>query len=332
MNKLVVISGASGMSGNETVRQLLKKDYFVIGFDNFFASTIDSISDLINHERFSFFEYDLCNNAQMKVLEEFIVDYKVKNEITSLSFINFAAVVHTKHFYVPSDTFTVNVEGMRIFLDMAIRLGSYKFINCSTSEVYSMSSFKEGGVEETDPLLFVTAETSQRTSYAAGKLLTEFFIKEAVDKGLIKGCSIRFANVYSNDELMPVHIIPFAIDTLKKSNKITLLENAKYTYRTFLHNYDSCLSVITLMESEHALDGTIYNVGTQEEILIPNLVRLIGTKLGHNDVEIYYKGERSADPTRRLLSTKKIFEITGWVPRISLEEGIKMCIDFKNKL
>ena len=39
-----------------------------------------------------------------------------------------------------------------------------------------------------------------------GKLLTEFFMKDAVDEGKIKGCSIRFANVYSKNELNPKHI------------------------------------------------------------------------------------------------------------------------------
>jgi dTDP-glucose 4,6-dehydratase len=40
MKKIAVISGATGMSGNETVRKLLKKGYEVIAFDNFFASSI----------------------------------------------------------------------------------------------------------------------------------------------------------------------------------------------------------------------------------------------------------------------------------------------------
>jgi dTDP-glucose 4,6-dehydratase len=37
-----------------------------------------------------------------------------------------------------------------------------------------MQSFKDGGVNENEPILFATAEQSQRTSYATGKLLTEF--------------------------------------------------------------------------------------------------------------------------------------------------------------
>jgi UDP-glucuronate decarboxylase len=331
MKSLVVISGAAGMSGNETVKQLLKRGYYVVGFDNFFASSIESLKDVIEHKSFTFFNYNLCDHDNMGELEAFIKDYMAIREINALSFINYAAVVHTKHFYNPDDTFETNVIGMRSFLDMAIRLNAISFINCSTSEVYSLSSYKEGGVTETDPLSLASAELSMRTSYATGKLMTEFFLRDAVDRNLIKGCSIRFANVYSNDELMPEHIIPFAIDSLSKGNQITLLENARTSYRTFLHNIDSCSSVISLLETSNALNGSIYNVGTEDEILITDLVRMIGKELGHDYVDITFKGSRSADPSRRLLNTNKIKDTTGWFPCVKLNDGIKMCIKFKLK-
>ena len=44
MKILYVISGVTGMTGNELVRQLLNQDednVEIIGFDNFFASSID---------------------------------------------------------------------------------------------------------------------------------------------------------------------------------------------------------------------------------------------------------------------------------------------------
>lgn len=326
MKRLVVVSGASGIGGNETVRRLIKRDYYVIGFDNFFASSISSLSDIINHPKFSFFEYDLCNLNQMAKLNEYIISLMTQQEIFDLSFINYAAIVHTKYFYDPESTFTTNVVGMKNFLKMAIELNAKTFINCSSSEVYSLNSYKPGGVKENDPLLFVTAEVSQRTSYAAGKLMTEFFLMEVVKKGLINGCSIRFANVYSNNELMAEHIIPYIINALSHSNNIQLLENARYTYRSFIHNYDSSSAVISLLETESALDGSIYNVGTQEEVLITDLVKTIGQKMGHQNVTITYVGERTADPNRRLLNTDKIFRATGWTPKVKLCDGIDMCL------
>ena len=327
MNKekeLVVISGATGISGSETVRQLLRKGYCIIAFDNFFASSIDSIKDVAQHPNLMFFEYDICNKEQMQKLEV-LLQKLTSQESVELSFINYAAVVHTRHFYIPSSTFKTNVLGMKSFLDMAVRLNAKRYINCSTSEVYSYGSYKEGGVCENDPLLFATAEESLRTSYAAGKLQTEFFMRETVEGGQIKGCSIRFANVYSSNELYPEHIIPYTINAIKNSNTVKLLTNAKNTYRTFLHNSDSCSAVIALLETPSALDGSVYNVGTSEEILIPDLVNMIADKM-NKKVNIIYEGKRTADPERRLLNIYKIRKKTNWTPKIHLSDGLDECV------
>ena len=191
MNKLVVISGIAGMTGSMVTKFLLEKD-FVVGFDNFFCSTKETIKEYENCEKFHFFEYDIRNKEQMKNLFSF-VENNFKNY--SKYYINCAAVVHTKHFYEPDNTFEVNVICAKESLNQAIENGFERYINCSTSEVYSMKSYVEGGIKEESPVLLATAEQSLRTSYATGKLMTEFFTKDAVEKGKIKACSIRFANI-----------------------------------------------------------------------------------------------------------------------------------------
>ena len=189
-----------------------------------------------------------------------------------------------------------------------------------------MKSFEDGGVKESDAVLMATAEQSLRTSYAAGKLLTEFFMKDAVEQQHIKGCSIRFANVYSADELYDDHIIPHIISSLQKTHSVILLENAKETRRTFLNNHDSCLAVLKLLFSEEALDGSVYNVGTTEEIYILDLVKKIAELMNIEDYKIEFNGVRTADPRRRLLNVDKIFQKVGWKPEVSLIQGLKECI------
>ncbi|MBR4784690.1 MAG: NAD(P)-dependent oxidoreductase [Fibrobacter sp.] len=323
---LYVISGATGMTGSELSRQLLKDDNIVVGFDNFFASSIDTVKDLVGRDDFIFYEYDINNAEHMASITD-----KVKSLKGSYSgrliFINCAAAVHTKHFYEIEHTFQTNVVSMKMFLEMAIALGADTYMNCSTSEVYSMQSWNaNGGVREDDFLVLATAEHSQRTSYAVGKLLTEFFMKDAVDKGRIKGCSIRFANVYSKHERFADHIIPHIINNLLEKPEVTLLENSKVNKRTFLHNIDSCRAVMELMESPEALDGTVYNVATEEEISIVDLVKLIAKKMGIDDVKIKFEGFRKSDPERRLLNTDKIRARTNWKPVVTLDEGLEMCV------
>ena len=328
MSKLYAISGVTGMTGNELVRQILvdgSTDH-VLGFDNFYASSIDTVADHIDDDRFEFFEYDLNNKDQMQDFENRV--NAIKDSYDELIYINCAAVVHTEHFYHVYETFETNVEGMNSFLQQAIRTGAQKFINCSTSEVYSMNSWNEnGGVKESDFLTMSVAEHSQRTSYATGKLLTEFFIKDAVNEGKIKGCSIRFANVYSKDERYPKHIIPFIINSFRDNGKVILLENSKKNRRTFLNNFDSCSAVLALASTDSALDGTVYNVATDEEISIIDLAKLCAKKMGIDNPVIEFEGYRESDPERRLLSTEKIRTRTSWKPQVNLNKGLDECIE-----
>lgn len=322
---LYVISGVTGMTGNELSRRLVNDGQKVIGFDNFFASSIDTVSDLLGNPNFIFHEYDLNNPEQMEALKAEVL--AMKPDVKEIVYINCAAVVHTEHFYEVEHTFTTNVTSMRAFLQQAIEVGASIYINCSTSEVYSMQSWNEhGGVREDDFLLIATAEHSQRTSYAVGKLMTEFFMKDAVDKGLIKGCSIRFANVYSKHERFAKHIIPHIINQLLNGEKVVLLENSKKNKRTFLHNIDSCNAVFELIAHPDALDGTVYNVATDEEVSIVELTNLIAHKMGIENPEIVFEGYRKSDPERRLLNTDKLRTRTGWKPQVTLDKGLDLCV------
>ncbi len=328
MRRLYVISGVTGMTGNELVRQILSNRNSsdkILGFDNFFASSIETVEDCIHDNRFTFFEYDINNKKQMENVENRVAGQM--HLFDEVIYINCAAVVHTEHFYHVYETFATNVEGMKDFLEQAIRVGAKKYMHCSTSEVYSMNSWNEsGGVKEDDFLTLSHAEHSQRTSYAVGKLLTEFFLKDAVDTGKIQGCSIRFANVYSKNERFPKHIIPYIIHSFRDKGKVVLLENSRKNRRTFLHNYDSCSAVLALAHTDSALDGTVYNVATDEEISIIDLAKLCASKMGISNPVIEFEGYRASDPERRLLSTEKIRTRTSWKPRIDLDKGLDGCI------
>lgn len=314
------------MTGNELARRLVNAGQKVIGFDNFFASSIDTVKDILDNPDFIFHEYDINDAEQMESLKAEVLD--MRPEVSDIVYINCAAVVHTEHFYEVEHTFTTNVTSMRSFLQQAVEVGASIYVNCSTSEVYSMQSWNEtGGVKEDDYLLIATAEHSQRTSYAVGKLLTEFFMKDAVDKGLIKGCSIRFANVYSKHERFAKHIIPHIINQLLEGKEVKLLENSKKNKRTFLHNYDSCNAVIELMSHPDALDGTVYNVATDEEISIVDLTYLIAKKMGIDNPKIVFEGYRKSDPERRLLNTDKLRSRTDWKPQVSLDKGLDLCVE-----
>ena len=105
-----------------------------------------------------------------------------------------------------------------------------------------------------------------------------------------------------------------------------LLENSRKNRRTFLNNYDSCSAVLALLSNDSALDGTVYNVATEEEISIIDLAKLCAEKMGISNPVIEFDGYRESDPERRLLSTEKIRTRTSWKPVVGLNKGLDECI------
>ena len=83
---------------------------------------------------------------------------------------------------------------------------------------------------------------------------------------------------------------------------------------------------MALINSETALDGTVYNVATDEEITIIDLTYKIAERMGMPKPEIIFSGYRSSDPERRILNTEKIRARTDWTPIISLDRGLEMCV------
>ena len=84
--------------------------------------------------------------------------------------------------------------------------------------------------------------------------------------------------------------------------------------------------MLALAGTDSALDGTVYNVATDEEISMVDLARLCGAKMGIAEPVIEFEGYRESDPERRLLSTEKIRTRTSWRPVVDLDKGLDECI------
>ena len=82
-----------------------------------------------------------------------------------------------------------------------------------------------------------------------------------------------------------------------------------------------------LCRTDSALDGSVYNVATDEEISIIDLTKLIAEKMGIEDPVIKFEGYRESDPERRILSTEKLRTRTEWKPLVNLDKGLDECIE-----
>ena len=76
MKVLYVISGVTGMTGSELAKMLVNEGNKVIGFDNFFCSSLKTVEEIKDNSLFIFFEYDLNNSGQMKEIKELVLKNK----------------------------------------------------------------------------------------------------------------------------------------------------------------------------------------------------------------------------------------------------------------
>lgn len=324
MKKTTLITGVAGTTGSLILKEYLHHNpevldgtRHVIGVDNLFRGSMSNISQYLSNSNFSFYPcsfQDLMLTSKSGLLKNYEID-----EIYHM-----AAVVPTKYFYSsPELTFYENCESTIKLFNWAIKQGVKGFIVGSTSEVYGHINPNHLPISEDEPSNFDSVETTTRWSYAEGKLLTEHVLNRSKDR--IKVCHLRFANTYGVEDFDDNHIIPYLINCIVQNTNMHVNKSPHEFYRTFLNNKDSSRACIELMSKGRS--GVAYNVGSSEEVTIAELLNLIQevseevtgrVYSGH----IFYDVDRPGDPKRRVLSTDRLYKDTGFVPQVSLREGI----------
>ena len=146
-------------------------------------------------------------------------------------------------------------------------------------------------------------------------------------------------NVYGdNDNFNKVtgHVIPAIISKIedaKKSNKkiLKLLGTGK-PLREFIHTDDLAASIVKclsigkkVLKKKYKNKLPVLNVGTNEEISIKNLSKLIANFARYTG-KIEFDNKSPDGTFRKGLNSSKIRDL-GWYPRIKLEDGLKKVIE-----
>ena len=146
-------------------------------------------------------------------------------------------------------------------------------------------------------------------------------------------------NVYGdNDNFNKVtgHVIPAIISKIeeaKKSNKksVKLLGTGK-PLREFIHTDDLAESIIKclfiskkVLKKKYKFKLPVINVGTNEEISIKNLSKLIA-KFARYKGKIEFDHKSPDGTYRKGLNSSKMRDL-GWYPRIKLKDGLKKVIE-----
>jgi UDP-glucose 4-epimerase len=241
-----------------------------------------------------------------------------------------AAVVGVEHYVAdPYETLNVNVNGTQNVLKAAYKYNR-RVVFGSTSEVYGRNP-KVPWSEQDDRVLGAT--TVDRWCYSTSKAVGEHFCFAYHKMGL-PVVVLRFFNVYGPrlDRLDVGRVFTIFMGQLLRGADLTVVGDGTQT-RCFTYVSDAVEAMVVAGLKPEA-NGEVINVGTEVETSILEFARLMIKLYGSNksglklvsQEQIY--GPSYEDIPRRVPDTTKMRTLLGVAPKVSLEQGLKLTIDW----
>jgi len=304
--KRVLVTGGAGMIGFHLSKLLLEKDHHVTSMDNFYTGQRSNIENLSTNLNFDFIEHDVNNPFEVEVD----------------AIINLACPASPLHYQTdPIYTLMTNVNGTHNCLKLA-KQRRIPFLQASTSEIYG------------NPVVHPQVESywgnvnpiGIRSCYDEGKRAAETLTSDYRRHHGVDTKIMRIFNTYGpymaqNDGRV---VSNFIIQALKGED-ITMYGAGDQT-RSFCYVGDLVAGMYTFLKSAKGVSGPL-NFGNPTETTMLELAKLIIQITGSSS-KIIHKVLPQDDPDRRKPEISKTIETLGWIPNVSLNEGLERTIDY----
>jgi nucleoside-diphosphate-sugar epimerase len=307
-----LITGGAGFIGSHLAERLLDGGNHVVLLDNLSTGSVENIRHLKSSARL---QYHLDNIENRQLLAELVDDADV--------IVHLAAAVGVKLIVEsPVKTIETNVNGTQMILEAASKKKKL-VLTASTSEVYGKSTkipFREDG----DLVLGPT--TKARWSYAASKALDEFLALSYWKEKKVPVIVARLFNTVGPRQTGRYGmVLPNFVKSALDNSPITIYGSGKQS-RCFSDVRDTIEGLIRLMDSHRAI-GEVVNVGNTEEITIEDLAYRVKERTASSSAIEYVPYDQAYEPgfedmMRRVPCVDKLHDLTGFRPRISLNEII----------
>ena len=222
----------------------------------------------------------------------------------------------------PLDDLRVNAESTLLLLEF-IRHNKLpaleRFVYTSSCSVYGSSTRLPICEDDATYVL---------SNYAATKLLGENYTMIYDKTYDIPTSSVRYSNVYGFGQ-SPRNpycgVLGKFIHNALTDQKLSIFGDGEQT-RDYTFISDAVNATILTAVHPKAL-GDVFNVGTGIETSVNNLTSIIAKYI--NDVEVENVAERDIDNIRRRsIDIEKIHQRLGWSPKINMQKGIELTIDW----
>ncbi|RJP29008.1 MAG: SDR family NAD(P)-dependent oxidoreductase [Candidatus Omnitrophota bacterium] len=310
-DKKVLVTGAGGFIGSHLTERLLSLGAFVRAFVEY---NPHGDAGHINHL--------LVNKS--KRLEIFYGDIKemetVRKAVDHNEVIfNLAALVGIPYSYEhPQEVVDTNTLGTLNILIAARENKICKIVQTSTSEVYGTALYVP--IDEKHPLQAQSPYSASKI--AADALALSFYCSYGLPVSII-----RPFNCFGPRQSLRAVIPTIIAQALK--NRVICLGNIA-PKRDFTYVADTVSGFIRVAESPKST-GEIINIGTSRSVSIGQLAKIIAGLIG-KDVDIRHEKMRIRPKKSEVMclcaDNKKARKLLGWRPQISLEEGLRLTIEY----
>jgi len=309
-NKRVLVTGADGFIGSHLVEHLLRAGAHVTA--------------LAQYNSFNFWGWleDIPFSNKIQVVTGDIRDSHFCLSLAENAEVLFhlAALIPIPYSYrAPESYLETNIKGTLNLCHAALKGAVQKFIHLSTSEVYGTAKYIP--MDEEHPL-------RAQSPYSASKIGADAIATSFYSSFHLPVIIARPFNVYGPRQSARA-VIPAIISQIAAGAKEVKL-GILTTTRDFTFVDDTCRGLLAVASLESDL-GEVFNIGSNQEISIGDLFGLIAEIMVSNSrIASDPDRLRPADSEVRRLRCDghKLREACGFLPEVSLREGLKRTVDW----
>jgi NAD dependent epimerase/dehydratase len=304
-NKRVLVTGADGFIGSHLVERLVDA-----------GAHVRALSQYNSFNYWGWLE-DIPCLAQIEIVTGDIRDPHLCDDLTREIDIVFhlAALIPIPYSYRAPDSYIdTNVKGTLYLCQGAQRNGVRRFIQTSTSEVYGTAEYVP--IDEKHPL-------HPQSPYSASKIGSDSIALSFYSSFNTPVLVARPFNTYGPRQSARA-VIPTIITQVAAGRSEICLGDLSTT-RDFTYVEDTCRGFLAIAQMEGG-EGDVFHIGSNHEIAVGDLVRLIGEIMGAK-VSVVCDSQRLRPQNSEVLRLKcdnaKLKAACGFVPSLSLREGLE---------
>ena len=304
-----VITGGAGFLGSHLCDKLIAEAWDVLCLDNLITGTESNIAHLMSHPRFRIARQDVTRYIDVPGPVDYV-----------LHFASPASPVD--YLKLPIQTLKVGALGTHNSLGLALAKKA-KYFLASTSECYG------------DPQISPQPETywghvnpiGPRGVYDEAKRFAEAMTMAYHRAHGVDTHIVRIFNTYGpRMRLNDGRALPNFVYQALRGDPITVYGEGKQT-RSFCYVSDLIDGIYKLMLSD---EHEPTNIGNPQEITILEFARRVRDLLG-SKTEIIFQPLPVDDPKQRCPDISKAKRLLKWEPKVGLDEGLRLTLDFFKK-